>query len=199
MDHRLDVVVPHWESVDVDEWGVGRYEMSTRRASRDTVRLEVRRQGARFVWKVSMSPKGFTWAAGFDEISDCRPSLPDGGWELIRDYYRQTGFHHVNHNIIVQNRILEENPWVAMELYIAFERSKQVAYQRARENLSGYLYMGGREFAEQAEVFGEDPYPLGINKMGKNIERAIQGSYEQGLLRRPLALDEVYFRTTLDT
>ena len=125
--------------------------------------------------------------------------LPDGGWELIREYYQKTQFHHVNHNIIVQNRILKDHPWVAMELYQAFERSKQVAYERARDNLSGYLYMGGREFAEQAEVFGEDPYPIGLNKMGKNIERAIQGSYEQGLLRRPLALDEVYFHTTLNT
>jgi hypothetical protein len=35
--------------------------------------------------------------------------------------------------------------------------------------------------------------------MGKNIERAIQGSVEQGLLTRPLGLDEVYFHTTLDT
>jgi len=125
--------------------------------------------------------------------------VPDGGWELIREYYRKTQFHHVNHNVVVQNRILNEHPWVAMELYQAFERSKQVAYQRARDSQSGYLFMGGKEFREQAEVFGEDPYPIGLRKMGKNIERAIQGSVEHGLLRRPLALDEIYFRTTLDT
>ena len=35
--------------------------------------------------------------------------------------------------------------------------------------------------------------------MGKNIERGIQGSYEQGPMRGPLALDEVYFHTTLNT
>ncbi len=35
--------------------------------------------------------------------------------------------------------------------------------------------------------------------MGKNIERAIQGSLEQGLLTRPLRLDDVYFRTMLET
>ena len=34
--------------------------------------------------------------------------------------------------------------------------------------------------------------------MGKNIEWAIKVCYEQGLLRRPLALDEVYFHTTLN-
>ena len=46
---------------------------------------------------------------------------------------------------------------------------------------------------------GEDPYPIGIRAMGKNIERAIQGSLEQGLLRKPLRLEDVYYRTTLKT
>jgi hypothetical protein len=34
--------------------------------------------------------------------------------------------------------------------------------------------------------------------MGKNIERAIQGSLEQGLITKPLRLEDVYFRTTLN-
>ncbi len=57
----------------------------------------------------------------------------------------------------------------------------------------------GRDFQEQAAVLGEDPYPIGIRAMGKNIERAIQGSLEQGLLRKPLRLEDVYYRTTLKT
>ena len=45
---------------------------------------------------------------------------------------------------------------------------------------------------------------LGLDKagpvaMGKNIERAIQGSMEQGLLTKPLALEDIYYRTTLNT
>jgi hypothetical protein len=35
--------------------------------------------------------------------------------------------------------------------------------------------------------------------MGKNIERAIRGSLEQGLLREPLRLEDIYYRTTLTT
>jgi hypothetical protein len=35
--------------------------------------------------------------------------------------------------------------------------------------------------------------------MRKNIERAIQGSMEQGLLTKPLALEDIYYRTTLNT
>ena len=53
--------------------------------------------------------------------------------------------------------------------------------------------------ADQAAALGEDPYPIGLLKMGKNIERAIQGSLEQGLLTKPLRLEDVYHYTTLDT
>jgi hypothetical protein len=88
---------------------------------------------------------------------------------------------------------------VALELYKAFQRSKEVAYERARRQQSAYLYFAGRDFQEQAAVLGEDPFPVGIQAMGKNIERAVQASIEQGLLRKPLQLEDIYFRTTLDT
>jgi hypothetical protein len=35
--------------------------------------------------------------------------------------------------------------------------------------------------------------------MGRTLERAIRGSVEQGLLTKPLALDDIYFRTILKT
>ena len=88
---------------------------------------------------------------------------------------------------------------MALELFNVFQRSKEVAYERARRHASTYLYFPGKDLEEQVAVLGEDPYPLGLAAMGKNIERAIQGSLEQGLLRKPLRLEEIYYRTTLKT
>src|SRR5215470_15354522 len=128
-----------------------------------------------------------------------RKLLADNGRSVVYEYYRKTGFFHSNHHVIVQNRILREHPWVALELYAAFQRSKEVAYERARREQAAYLYFPGKDFAEQAAVLGDDPYPIGLNAMGKNVERAIQGSLEQGLITKPLRLEDVYFRTTLKT
>jgi hypothetical protein len=86
-----------------------------------------------------------------------------------------------------------------LELFDAFQRSKEIAYDRARRAASAYLYFTGNDQQEQVAVFGEDPYPLGLRAMGKNIERAIRGSMEQGLPTRPLALEDIYYRTTLNT
>ena len=51
----------------------------------------------------------------------------DDGKTVVFDYYRQTGFFQPNHHVIVQNRILKEHPWVALELHDAFRRSKEIA------------------------------------------------------------------------
>src|SRR5918911_1314428 len=126
-----------------------------------------------------------------------RKLLEDNGKGVVYEYYQKTGFFHANHNVIVQNRILKDHPWVALELFNAFQRSKEVAYERARRAQSAYLYFSGNDFQEQAAVLGDDPYPIGLSAMGKNVERAIQGSLEQGLLRKPLRLEDIYYRTTL--
>ena len=128
-----------------------------------------------------------------------RKLLVDNGKAVVSEFYRKTGFFHANHHVIVQNRILHDYPWVALELVNAFQRSKEMAYERARRQESTYLYFPGKDREEQRAIFGEDPYPLGLAAMGRNIERAIQGSLEQGLLTKPLRLDQIYFRTTLKT
>ena len=125
--------------------------------------------------------------------------MPDAGQQAVYDYYRQTGFFHANHHVIVQNRILREHPWVALELYKAFERSKEVAYERAREASAGYLYFPENAFKDQDAALNGDPFPMGIQKMGKNIERIIQSNQEAGLLTKPLKLEDVYFSTMMDT
>ena len=128
-----------------------------------------------------------------------RQLLPDNGKSVVFEFFRKTGCFQPNHHVIVQNRILREHPWVALELYKAFEQSKQVAYERARRVESTYVYFPGEDVREQSDVIGPDPYPLGLRAMGKNVERAVQGSLEQGLLRKPLRLEDLYFRTTLGT
>jgi len=128
-----------------------------------------------------------------------RKLLPDNGKGVVYEYYQKTGFFQCNHHVIVQNRLLKEHPWVALELFNALQRSKEIAYERARRSLSAYLYFPGKDFQEQAAVLGEDPFPIGLRAMGKNISRAIQGSLEQGLLTTPLRLEDIYYRTTLNT
>jgi 4,5-dihydroxyphthalate decarboxylase len=152
----------------------------------------------------------------------------EGKKNLVFEFFRKTGCHMPNHHVIIRNDVLAEHPWVAMELFEALKRSKEVAYEQAKQARSAFLYLEAdywREYAdvfgegtfpiglpalrrlaekssayleEQRSVFGEDPFPQGLSAMRKTIERAVRGSLEQGLITKPIRLEDLYHPSTLD-
>ena len=137
--------------------------------------------------------------AGWEGNPRVKQLLNDDGKAVITEHFKKMGVLQTNHHVIVQNRIVKEHPWVPMELYNGFMKSKAIAYQRARQGMSAYMYFDGNDFSDQAAVFGEDPYPCGIKNMRPMLERLFQGSLEQGLLRKPVTIEDIYYPTTLDS
>jgi 4,5-dihydroxyphthalate decarboxylase len=128
-----------------------------------------------------------------------RKFLPDGGREIVTKYYEKSGLLPSNHIIVMQQRIVKEHPWVAMEMYKAFQRSKEVAYERAKATLGTYLLFEAEDYKKQAECFGADPYPLGVRQNRKMLEALFRGSHEEGLTKKQARIEDVFHETTLDT
>lgn len=128
-----------------------------------------------------------------------RKFLSDGGRQIINEYYRRTGILPANHFFFVQNRVLEQHPWAALELYKALVRSKEAAYERARHSRSAYLLFEGEDYKRQDETFGADPYPLGIRENKKMLEILYRHCHEEGLTNKLTHVEDVFYRTTLDT
>lgn len=128
-----------------------------------------------------------------------RKLFDDAGRQVILDYYEKKGILPSNHMVVVKKKILEKYPWVALELFSAFLKSKETAYQRAREMNRAYLLFEGQDFKNQAERFGEDPYPTGLKANRKMLETLTQSSLEQGLSGRKIPVDELFFPSTLET
>jgi 4,5-dihydroxyphthalate decarboxylase len=128
-----------------------------------------------------------------------RKFFTDGGRQIVTDYYQKTGLLASNHIIVVQQRILDEHPWVAMELFKALQKSKEVAYQRARAVQGTYLLFEGEDYKKQAELLGQDPYPLGIKQNQKMLEVLFRSSHEEGLTQKPARIEDIFHKTTLDT
>jgi 4,5-dihydroxyphthalate decarboxylase len=128
-----------------------------------------------------------------------RKFFTDGGRQIVTDYYQKTGLLASNHIIVVQQRILDEHPWVAMELFKALQKSKEVAYQRAKAMQGTYLLFEGEDYKKQAEFFGQDPYPLGIKQNQKMLEVLFRSSHEEGLTQKQAQIEDIFHKTTLDT
>ncbi len=128
-----------------------------------------------------------------------RRLMEDGGRQVTMDFFQKTGVFPINHVIIVQDRVLQEHPWVAIELYRAFQESKQVAYERARQVSSGYLLFEAKDFQEQAAFFGEDPYPLGIKANENMLNILFKNAFDQGLTKRHFKIEDVFYPSILAT
>ena len=125
-----------------------------------------------------------------------RPLFPDALTEGIR-YYRKTNIFPINHCVVVKRSVLEQHPWVALNLYRAFDAAKQRVIARARE-LSDVYFQLGLLPGDARSALAEDPYPYGVRTSRQTLETIALYSHEQGLTPRVLSLEEVFSPSTLD-
>ena len=114
-----------------------------------------------------------------------RKLFPDDGRSLIDDFTAKAGVHQINHHVIVQNRILRDHPWVAMELFQAFQRSKALALASLKHPTLGNPY--------------KDDFPLGVKAMRKTFDRYVQEMLDGNVIGREFRMEDVYYPTTLET
>jgi 4,5-dihydroxyphthalate decarboxylase len=111
-------------------------------------------------------------------------------------YFRKHGFSHINHTVVIQNRILDEHPWVALNLFRAFEQAKQVCYARLHYLLRSSIIGAFGVLETQRQTYGGDPFPYGLRANRKALERLADHSYEQGLMRKRADVDGLFAATT---
>ena len=63
----------------------------------------------------------------------------------------------------------------------------------------GRLAWGRHHLEEERELLGQDPWPYGVAANRANLERFIKYEQEQGLISGPLAVEDLFFETTLET
>ena len=111
--------------------------------------------------------------------------------EAIR-YYKKNGVYPAQHTTIIRESIVKEHPWVALNLLEAFDRSKQLAYERLYNSTRSVLVFGVEEMNEQREIFGDDPFKHGIVANEKMIDMVQTYSAEQGLTPKKQPWDEIF-------
>ena len=122
-----------------------------------------------------------------------RPLFPDGGRGFMEEFYRTVGFTPVNHTVGMQQRVVEDNPWLPEALYDAFERSKQEAYRRDPAARLILREEAGLELNES--VFGQDPYVSGLSKNRAMLTMTIDQLLKDGLIRDRVDVDQLFWES----
>jgi 4,5-dihydroxyphthalate decarboxylase len=110
------------------------------------------------------------------------------------DSYRQTGVWPIMHIIAMRRAILDEHPWVARNLYNAFNESKQRSVERLLDPaVSRYPLPWLPTYAENMrDLFGGDPFPYGIEANRATLEQLLRYAHQQGIAHRLATPDEVF-------
>jgi 4,5-dihydroxyphthalate decarboxylase len=116
--------------------------------------------------------------------------------DLEVDYYNRTGIFPIMHTTAIKQEIVDQHPWVPINLMQAFEESKKVAYERMENPRIVPLAWFRHFWEEQEELLGTDPWEYGLGEINRRaLQTLMQYSQEQGLLGRQMSLDELFIST----
>ncbi len=93
-----------------------------------------------------------------------------------------------------RREIVERNPWVAVNLFKAFDEARRRSVERALNNTSSTLPLPwGYEFARRMQdVVGKDLMPYGVDANRTTLDAFLQYGYEQGVFHRRMTPEELF-------
>jgi 4,5-dihydroxyphthalate decarboxylase len=119
--------------------------------------------------------------------------------EVEQNYVRETGIYPVMHTIVIRKDLLERAPWVAANLYAAFQEAKRNSVERAfYHGASMFPIAWHAEYAQRTKaIIGDDIFPYGIEPNRVTLEAFLDYAYEQGVCSRRLSVEELFAPQTL--
>ena len=114
--------------------------------------------------------------------------------EEIR-YYQDTGFFPIMHTVVIKQAIIDQYPWVAKSLQVAFQESKEKCYRRMDDPRKIALAWVMHYWEEQKRILGPDPWVYGLIENRKSLENMVTYAHEQGLIPRKFELEELFIQS----
>lgn len=111
-----------------------------------------------------------------------------------RRYFAATGIFPIMHVIAMRRAVFERYPWVAMNLYKAFDAAKRRSLERLNDITASRIPVpwSASVLGEFAEGFGADPFPYGLEGNRTTLEAFCRFAHAQGITASKLAPDDLF-------
>jgi 4,5-dihydroxyphthalate decarboxylase len=108
-------------------------------------------------------------------------------------YFKKTGIFPIMHVMGIRQSVAEQHPWLAINLFKAFNEAKAIAMKRMQNPRVVPLAWYRDAWEEQEQIFGPDPWEYGLSENNrKNLETLVGYSHEQGLIKKRPALEHLF-------
>jgi 4,5-dihydroxyphthalate decarboxylase len=114
----------------------------------------------------------------------------EAGFEALRD----RGLYPINHTLVVKDDLLAAKPDLAADIFDAFASAKRLYTTRLAEDIQP-ASADDTFFKRVMDVTG-DPLPYGLSANRTMLEAVVQYAAEQGIISRPIAIEELFPATT---
>lgn len=116
-----------------------------------------------------------------------------------REYFAKTGIFPIMHAVAIRKDIIERNPWLLKAVFNAYSQAKQLMYDYLKKSAwyKNSLPWIAQEIEETRTLMGENFWPYGIAPNRKALEALFQYSYEQGLAKRKLTIEDLFHPSTM--
>jgi 4,5-dihydroxyphthalate decarboxylase len=104
----------------------------------------------------------------------------------------------INHTVVIHRSLLEQHPWIALNLYSAFVAGKAEIARCGQSYLHWYFETGLLDGGVRRTLAANDPLAYGFKAAQSVLETVTQYVHEQGLAPRRVALSELFAASTLD-
>jgi 4,5-dihydroxyphthalate decarboxylase len=114
-----------------------------------------------------------------------------------RRYYAKTGIYPINHTVVIRRSLLEQHPWIALNLYSAFAAARAQVLRAGNAALISHFETGliGEDVRK---ALATDPMAYGVKATRKVLETIAQYVHAQGLTDRLVKIEELFAPATLD-
>jgi 4,5-dihydroxyphthalate decarboxylase len=111
-------------------------------------------------------------------------------------YFADTGIYPIMHTVVVKRETYERNRWVARNMFDAFVEAKHYSIERINDlGVSQVIVPWLPSLVQQYQkmLFPHGDYwPYGIEKNRTTLEAFVRFAFEQGVIKRRLALEEIF-------
>ena len=116
------------------------------------------------------------------------------------DYFRRTKIFPIMHMIGIRKSLVEQHPWLPVNVYKAFLQAKAMAAHDISEicHLMVTLPWAAQQWEEARILMGDDYWPYGFDKNRHVVDSFVRYHHEQGLSSRLVSSSELFHPTTLD-
>jgi len=128
------------------------------------------------------------------DVAPLIPNAADTGFAALK----ASGYYPINHTVVVKDELLEACPALAPELFRVFSQAKRAYVERLAAGAIAAPSASDRLYKRVMDVTGADPLPYGIAPNRAMIESVMRFATEQGIVKQPFALEEVFARGTHD-